>query len=312
MSAALNETVAAAWRRALRLPAGAAELAKSWEDAGGDSLGLMEMALALETRLGRKIDLALIGPDMDVAAMSAALERRAEPVRAALTVYLLPGQLGDGPSLVRFRGAFEGDLRLELIDLPGLDANAAVLGTMAGTGQAVADEIVRRQPAGAVRLAGYSFGGSVAFEAARALVAMGREVAFLGVLDAAFGPAATGRPPASNFRSAWRWQAHRVVLALLSPVWVRRLVLAMPRTRFFVARRFRTAARIGWAPERLEVPGFLAVSAEFEGVTLPVWTRLLPGARVVHLPGAHYDIFRNAAFEVLVGAFEGAVLGRRG
>src|SRR5262249_1979057 len=44
-------------------------------------------------------------------------------------------------------------------------------------------EVLKIQPEGPIHLAGYSFGGTVAFELARQLVAQGREVRFLGLID---------------------------------------------------------------------------------------------------------------------------------
>lgn len=43
--------------------------------------------------------------------------------------------------------------------------------------------ILKVQPEGPIHLAGYSFGGTVAFELAQQLVAQGRELAFLGLID---------------------------------------------------------------------------------------------------------------------------------
>lgn len=48
-----------------------------------------------------------------------------------------------------------------------------------------ADAIVQSQPAGPYRLMGYSFGGLVAFETARQIVARGGEISFVGLLDTA-------------------------------------------------------------------------------------------------------------------------------
>lgn len=310
------EIVAAAWRQALQLPAGAPAPAHSWEAAGGDSLAMLALLLDLETRLGRKLDYALIEPDMDVAAMAAALATAPPVAAAAQPIFLLPGQFGDGPSLARFRNRLGARWPMTVVELPGLDTAGGLLADMAATGHFVAERIAIAQPQGAIRLAGYSYGGGVALEAAHRLQALGRDVAFIGILDTAFGAAALGRHPASDFRNPRRWQAHRIVLALLIPQWSRRLLLAgiarlpAPRAiaaRNFIARRFRTRARGLWQPRPLAAPTFVAVSAEFEASTLATWQALLPRARIARLPGRHYDIFRGDTLETLATAFEAAL-----
>jgi hypothetical protein len=64
-----------------------------------------------------------------------------------------------------------------------------------------------------------------------------------------------------------------------------------------------------WSPAMLNVEGWLAVSAQFAPKTLSIWQRLCPRLRVVHIPGAHLDIFDAPAAEVLIPAFKDAVRG---
>jgi thioesterase domain-containing protein len=308
--------VETAWRNALRLDAGAPELAISWEAAGGDSLAMLQLLLELEERLGRRIDYALIEPDMGIVEIAAVLEIDRGAVTMANIIFLLPGQFGDGPGLARFRNRLESRWQTLVVDLPSLDADGSVLGNMAASGRFAADIIEKAQPEGAIRLAGHSFGGSVALEAAHELERRGRDVAFLGIFDSAFGAAALGRPAVSDFRNGWFRLAHRTVLRLLMPLPVRRVVLAaatrLPAARRitahnFIAQHFRKNARSHWQPVHITCRVFIAVSAEFERQTLPIWQALLPQARIVHLPGRHNAILEGDALALLVTAFEAAL-----
>jgi thioesterase domain-containing protein len=75
----------------------------------------------------------------------------------------------------------------------------------------------------------------------------------------------------------------------------------------YIYLAFLNHARNDWSPASLDVDTWLAVSAQFASRTLSIWQRLCPRLRVVHVPGAHLDIFRAPAAEVLIPAFEQAV-----
>lgn len=314
---ALIAIVGNAWRDTLGLPTDATELAMSWEAAGGDSIRTLELILNLETRLDRAIDFALIDPAMDVEAMAMSLAADAIARGAnAPVVYLLPGISGDTPGLARFRSWFGRRLAVELVDLPSLDAPATLLASVAATAQFVADAITLRQPQGPIRLAGYSFGGSVAFEAARLLSANGRVIEFLGILDTPFGAAALGIHPAHAFSRRWRWLAHRTVMPLLMIAPIHRLsqiiVALLPPKRARAARqfftaRFRNEVRNRWQPQAIDCSAFVAASTQFEAKHLPIWQRLLPNASVVRLPGTHVAIFSGETLDRLATAFEAAL-----
>lgn len=313
----LTEVMTGAWRHALQLGSAAPELSMSWEAAGGDSLAMLQLLLELETRLDRKIDFTLLEPDMDIAAMVRRLAiDEVAAVTGRPTIHLLPGQYGDGPSLARFRSWFGDRLRLQLVDLPDLEASPAVLSDLVATARHAADTIASRQPDGPVHLAGYSFGGSVAFEAARLLAERGRQIAFVGILDAAFGAAVHGTSMAASFQSPRRWQAHRLAVLALTPRAMRRAAIGLAdavspvrgiAARHFIARQFRADARHSWRPETAPWPGLIVVSAEFEAQTLAIWRQLLPEAQIIKLPGLHADLFRGPGLDTLGTAFEAAL-----
>jgi thioesterase domain-containing protein len=98
-------------------------------------------------------------------------------------IFLMPSAIGDFPPLAQFRAALDGSMRFELIEYPNLNElvnggaefnmiiDAAVVQILASCGQE------------GLYLAGYSFGGLVAWEVARRLLESGHRVDFVGLID---------------------------------------------------------------------------------------------------------------------------------
>jgi thioesterase domain-containing protein len=99
------------------------------------------------------------------------------------TIFLCPGLDGDEPRLAGFRAELSDRIRFVLIEYPDWPEMVATGQSFDWIVEAAAASIVGIQGSGAVRIAGYSFGGDVGFAVASRLIAMGREVAFLGILD---------------------------------------------------------------------------------------------------------------------------------
>ncbi len=309
---AVAELVCRAWHETLDAAPGDTP----WEEAGGDSLATLHLVYRLEQLLGRNLAFDLIHPDMTAAAMAAAIDDDAVTADAGLPrVFLLPGILGDGPSLAAFRRYLAPRIHLELIAPPGAGDPAALLGDVRACARRAAEAIMLRQPDGPLRVAGYSFGGCIALEAVADLVAAGRDVALAGVFDSAFGDAVLGLP-----RRPWRQRARRLAgqAASRAMAWDAgrraglRLAdrLAPARSlalRRFVLRRFGTDARLRWQPRPLTVPLFLALSDEFAPVMGPVWQRLYPQVAVTRVPATHFGLFRGDALPVVAEAFAAAV-----
>src|SRR5439155_1645301 len=93
-------------------------------------------------------------------------------------VFLIPPIFGDEPNLADFRRSLSEHVWLQTLELPDLGCPASLLSDMVTTGHFVATEIARRLPQGDILLAGYSFGGCVAIEAAALLVAQGRQLPY--------------------------------------------------------------------------------------------------------------------------------------
>ena len=178
----LLDIVVEAWTQALM--SGSLDLGLTWREAGGNSLGLMRLSLALEKSLGRKLTFDQLDPDMTATQLAQVLVQQtiAVPESNTARVHLIPGMLGDDPTFGDFRRSLVG-VRTALVELPDLSCPSRVLRDIGETAAEVAKEIERQQPEGAILLGGCSFGGVVAYAVAQRLAAGGREIALLALLD---------------------------------------------------------------------------------------------------------------------------------
>ncbi len=98
-------------------------------------------------------------------------------------VFLFPGSVGYGRSLAALAGVMAGSAQIVPVRYPDLRTMLAGRSSMAAIADDAMEQISRKQPDGPVRLLGHSLGGAVAFEVAGRLLASGRSVRFLGILD---------------------------------------------------------------------------------------------------------------------------------
>jgi len=313
---AVVELVRRAWRETLDASPGDA----SWEEAGGDSLATLHLVYRLEQLLGRGLALDLIQPEMTLATMAAAVDRGTVAADDGLPcVFLVPGVNGDESGLVRFRRALAGDMRFELVEPLRLETPARLLTDVAAAGRIAAAEIARRAPVGPLLVAGYSFGGGVALEAAAALIAAGRTVALVAVLDTAFGDAVLG-PPRLEWRRRWRRRLRDVATSVVAHDGLRRLVIRLAERiapgralalRQLLMRWLRTRARLRWRPSPVEAPFWVVLSDEFAPRTEAAWGRHFPHVTIVRIRATHLSLIRGEGLPVLTRAFADAVAGAR-
>jgi len=185
---AVFEAVRKAWTETM--PKTAFDPDISWEDAGADSMKSLQLLMRLEQALDQKISFELLSSEMNARDMARALAQSASPRGHSPTLprlFLIPGIYGDAPALGRFRREMAETVNVELIDLPGLDLPVKVHRDIGETAVRVTGEIVRQDLAGAIALGGFSFGGVIAFEAARLLRERGHDIAVLVLIDTHLG-----------------------------------------------------------------------------------------------------------------------------
>jgi amino acid adenylation domain-containing protein len=117
---------------------------------------------------------------------------RLRPTKLAYpTIFLLPGRGGDEPRLVRFRMEWEGLARIVPLEYPDWTQLLDRDGGMESLVHHFLRRIEAELPDGPVWLLGYSMGGNCAHAIALHLMGIGRQVAFLGLLDSAATPSSS-------------------------------------------------------------------------------------------------------------------------
>ncbi|GAB2810419.1 amino acid adenylation domain-containing protein [Streptomyces daliensis] len=193
----LTATVLRLWRRVL----GHDEFDEDDDffDVGGDSLLATWVVAELGHTLGREVELALLLEESTVAGLAQALARSEAEGEGAPSVRRTGSEvrtLSPGPSgraLFLFH-ALGGELFAYRELARALTSPLRVLGVRL-TGERVPlsvpetarmhmEQIRIVQPEGPYLLAGWSYGGVLAFETARQLTAAGERVEFLGLVDA--------------------------------------------------------------------------------------------------------------------------------
>ena len=164
-------------------------------DLGGDSLAALQLSIEIEQQFGRTLSISEFYANATVArtiaAMSTAgacpnkspvvLLRDGSPEMPPL--FIVHGSGGSCVNLVKLarRLSFAGTVYG--LQAKGIDGNGKPLSRVEHMARYYLRAIRRVQPQGPYFLAGYSFGGLVAFEMARELSATGQEVAKLLLLD---------------------------------------------------------------------------------------------------------------------------------
>lgn len=181
------------WRDLLNAPA--LGVHDNFFEHGGNSLAAVSLAQAIGQRFGRELPLSLLLDSPTVADLALALA--GAPPQAASGRVLRLGR-GDGPPLFLLPpgsgvGLVYAGLARELtpavpciaLQAIGFAEPPATL-SMDTLAARFADDVEQIQPAGDIRLCGYSAGGAIALEMARQLAQRGRRVALLALLDPYF------------------------------------------------------------------------------------------------------------------------------
>jgi thioesterase domain-containing protein len=342
---AVHQAVKRAWKETL--PRASYGPTIEWASAGADSLDTLHLMLRLERYLDQKVSLDLVSPDMTPWSLASRLLEKPATLNDSERppIFLIPGFFGDEPILADFRRSLSQHARLQTVELPDLGCPASLLSEMAATGRFVAREIVRRLPQGNILLAGYSFGGCVAFEAAVFLVAQGRQVVFLSLLDPVAPLWVDDSRVNEPKRQATNWQQcvvrWRLMFKKLLPDddedlfgYIDRLVLAVlvqlkafdsgrrrilsarhrispegfERRRKHLLRRLRISALKRWRPHILDAKTLLVIceKSKISGSS-HLWSRLCPNLNILRLPVQHSEIFEPQVLERLTPAFLEAI-----
>jgi amino acid adenylation domain-containing protein len=301
-----------------------------WDESNGDSLKAIELWFYIEDKLGFKLPLDALGEHTTPSRLVQTIEAHiahAESGRsvanpAAPLVFLLPGIQSDDPALVRFRAAFGNSVRFKILDYPGWRQTVVSEATFDTIVEAVHATICAEPDCEIYRLAGYSFGGIVAFEVAHRLLASGRRVGFLGLLDTRrwdlTHPGSVGhldaffgeprRLPVEMAKAAMAALLRRRNFAPLS-VAERLLMLHPTRLAFWfkrqLTRELRYQALRQWKPVPLDVPTTLFLSdAQWPGEPEDYgWDEMCRPLTKIRIGGDHGSIIQPPHRDSLCSGF---------
>ena len=254
-------------------------------------------------------------------------------------MFLFPGLGGDEHELAALRKGCTSAVRCLTVEYPDWTELYTRAMTLDQLIEHLRAQIQRVAPYGKLRLAGYSFGGTLAYAVAEALVASGREVARLGLLDAPVNPHVSTSPPSLNAR--WRRlsaaiRAHELpqeicgtIAGLVLRTRNRRLLLALGHLRRFqlpfkiqahlnkpITCRLREnllldlIERLQADKAPLDVSGVLFRSTRQHVVDAAPdlgWTRHMTSLQVVNLPGDHHTVIKPENVGPLCTAFAAAM-----
>ena len=291
-------TVERIWRETLRLPA-AVHPDHDFTDLGGSSREAMTLLRRIALEMGADVPVQEFSSRPTLRALVEAVN-----TAAAVTPDAVLLRAGTGRPLF-FLGDAWGQVNSYATLAQRLDTDRPVYGLRlrltAEDGRRCSIEETARhalpalravQPVGPYSLAGYSFGGLVAYELARAVTADGGDVSYLGLLDVLPPIAAMTRVEAG---------ARRLGRLLdLGPGALLRAAVDLVRscTRPVAARTEEDVFAASWSVSNAYVPGrhdgpvtyFQAMDRPpLVGNLLSVWRRVASHLFVTEVPGCHND-----------------------
>ncbi|MGA2998717.1 AMP-binding protein [Bradyrhizobium sp.] len=320
----------------------------SLSETEADSLDLMRFWLLTEQMLGTRLSMDVLDsepkPDQLVAALEQQLRAKAEAPNAPL-VFLMPPAVGDFLGLARFRAVLKAKIRFVLIQYPDWREMIKAGGGFDALASSAVAQICTKCPGPEpILLAGYSFGGLVAMEAARRLAERGRRVRFLGLIDTRginspslaerlrrffvprqffmprqkeeFEPTTRRAGTEESGRLPSRWHALISALILISAFRTLRIFgrLAM---LFPEKQAFTIGAVINW---RLRTESLRRLRLRPPGTPLTLfrsddspssgdygWSALCPELTVIHTRSTHELMFDQPFVEILGKQFQDAV-----
>lgn len=208
-----RKVVAQVWTRIL----GTAEVVGRWDEAGGDSLKLLRCVMELEELIGEELNMEAFTVDMsatdmiEIVAAGGKAQRRETTEDLLPHLVMLPGSMGYGPSLAAFGAQLSKTAHVIPIRYPDLTSALTGCGSIDHMATLALEQINAVHPRGDISLIGYSLGGGVAFEVAARLIAEGRSVKFLGILDTNIGPRRSDYQETLS-RTLQRIRSHRVTM----------------------------------------------------------------------------------------------------
>jgi amino acid adenylation domain-containing protein len=162
-------------------------------ELGGHSLLAVKVMSAIEKETGKRLPLAVLFENSTITKLAKKIESNEEEKLGALVpikpngtkdpIYLIHGA---GLNILLFKfisGYLDAEQPVYGLQAAGLSKPSPLLYTIEEIAALYISEMIESNPEGPYCLTGYSSGGTIAFEMARQLIAMGRKVKFVGIVD---------------------------------------------------------------------------------------------------------------------------------
>jgi acetoacetyl-CoA synthetase len=274
-------------------------------DLGGDSLLALSLFLEIEREFGRSLPITAIYDAPTLATMGALLGqpsiREFSPLILLKSgvgdpIFIVPGAGGVVIELSQLAKLIRNQRPVYAIQAKGVDGSEEPFDCIASMADYYLDAIREIQLRGPYTLAGYSFGGVVAFEMARRLSAKGEEIALLALLDAYTHPRSW---PLNSRLSVWWRKACRRISA---PYAVRRISNAARNLRAY--GRLRTPRSLPAAVQRVNESS-LAALARYQPCFYSGKVTFLRAATAVRYPSDPRQVWSHLARELEVHTVSG-------
>ncbi|MVN75042.1 amino acid adenylation domain-containing protein [Hymenobacter sp. HMF4947] len=187
-----EQLVASIWQE--HLGGGVISVSDNFFELGGHSLIAVRVMLRLEQETGKRLPLAILFEHPTVEKLAAVLQLDSNAISWDSLVPIKPQGTktplyivhGAGLNVLLFNAIsknMDAEQPVYGLQAKGLDGREEPLDSIEAMAAHYVAAIRATNPAGPYALAGYSFGGIIAFEMAKQLTAAGKVVKFLGMLD---------------------------------------------------------------------------------------------------------------------------------
>nr|MCU0796591.1 amino acid adenylation domain-containing protein [Akkermansiaceae bacterium] len=337
--------LAAIWREILHFDG--FDRHQDFFELGGNSLGGLRMFARIHREFGLALPLSTLLRARSIAALAMAIEAGGSEDStppAPIADHLAAVQPeGHGAPICAIHGGDGGilfyrqisdllpkDRPFLAIESPDLGHSDEIhVGSVEETAARYIEMLRVSRPQGPYLLAGYSYGGVVAYEMARQLVEAGHEVPFVALFDT-MNPAAPVRPYALTERVSVYWNAsqdlslrerilklagrfkdgvetHLRIKAEVAAAQKVGTAAAHTEMRAIQLREAHVAAMDAYKPQpfrgRLHVFRAAAVNDKFEVPDDYGWQGLVDDLRIIEVPGEHLTMFEDGNVKPLADQF---------
>lgn len=322
--------IAQIWERLLKTDK--IGLHRNFFELGGHSLLAVRLVSQLQSALGVSLPLAVLFECPTIAALAARIERADTGAARSTVVALRVQEEGTrffcvppaGSSVYHFSELVQRmgpDVSFYGIQALGLESGESPDATVEEMATRYVADIVAVQECGPYYLGGRCFGAFVAYEMARQLMAQGKDVGLLALLDPTVPPGLpygvryyAGRIGYFKRRGKLLYAVIRHLRARIKRfrlLWIRGIFANAPTRRLARVQRVHWRAQLTYRPEPYSGDiAFLGAQEEYHPEdTRALWKHLTTGAFEVHLvPGGHRTITEEPNLSVLARKLEQCIL----